>query len=177
MIGMKKVFILNGSGGVGKDTFVGMVGEIIAVKHISIVDKVKEAARLFGWDNDKTERGRRFLSDLKDLSDGYNAFNMRYVKQAIGDFLDDEDGAKLLFVDVREPAQIQQLINCFPDARTVLVTRKAVAPIITNHADAGVLGMRYDYTIRNDGTLDDLREEAKRFMFCVAYVAGKEVLK
>jgi hypothetical protein len=55
-----------------------------------------------------------------------------------------------------------------------LVTNKNVAPVITNHADAGVLGMKYNYTIKNDGTLDDLREEAKRFVFCVAYVVGKE---
>lgn len=174
---MKKVFILNGSGGVGKDTFVNMVGEIISVKHISIVDKVKDAARIFGWDNDKSEKGRRFLSDLKDLSDEYNDFNMSYVKNEIANFLNEEDGSKILFVDVREPMQIQYLTSVFSDTQTVLVTNKNVAPVITNHADAGVLGMKYNYTIKNDGTLDDLREEAKRFVFCVAYMLGKEIEK
>ena len=174
---MKKVFILNGSGGVGKDTFVEMVGEIIAVKHISIVDPIKKAAKGLGWDNDKSERGRRFLSDLKDLSDGYNNFNMAYVMNEIGYFLNKESNEKMLFVDVRNPAQIQQIVNEFPEVQTILVTRKSVSPIITNHHDANVFNMKYNYTIKNDGNLDDLREEAKRFVFCVAYMVGKEMKK
>jgi hypothetical protein len=79
--------------------------------------------------------------------------------------LNEEGGSKILFVDVREPMQIQYLTSVFPDTQTILVTNKNVAPVITNHADAGVLYMKYNYTIKNDGTLDDLREEAKRFVF------------
>ena len=38
----KQVFIINGSGGTGKDTFVSLVSESIPTMNFSSVDKVKE---------------------------------------------------------------------------------------------------------------------------------------
>lgn len=53
----KQVFIINGSGGVGKDTFVKMVSEATdnSVLNFSSVDKVKDIARIIGWTGGKTE--------------------------------------------------------------------------------------------------------------------------
>ena len=170
---MKKIFILNGSGGVGKDTFVDIVGEMVPTKHISIIDKVKKAAKFFGWDNDKSDVGRRFLSDLKDLTDGYNNFNMRYVIEEIDVFIKNDSEHEFLFVDVRESAQIKLLTSIFKDALTVIVTNKNVPKIMTNRADSGVFDMKYNYNVKNDGTISDLVEEAKKFVFLCR---GKDVL-
>ena len=65
----KQVFIINGSGGVGKDTFVELVSKVfnLSVMNFSSVDKVKEIARIIGWTGGKTEKDRKFLSDLKLL--------------------------------------------------------------------------------------------------------------
>jgi hypothetical protein len=52
----KQVFIINGSGGCGKDTFISFVSDIACVTNFSSVDKVKEIARIIGWDGEKTER-------------------------------------------------------------------------------------------------------------------------
>ena len=41
---MKKIFIINGSGGVGKDTFVELVSQFFPVVNVSSVHKVKEIA-------------------------------------------------------------------------------------------------------------------------------------
>ena len=41
----KQVFIINGSGGCGKDTFVSLVSDIVYTTNFSSVDKVKEIAR------------------------------------------------------------------------------------------------------------------------------------
>ena len=55
----KKVFIINGSGGVGKDTFVNMIGKHIKVLNYSSVKKIKEIAMQGGWNGGKTEKGNR----------------------------------------------------------------------------------------------------------------------
>ena len=53
----KRIVIINGSGGVGKDTFVELCGKFVEVKNISSVDKVKEAARiLVNWNGEKDGR-------------------------------------------------------------------------------------------------------------------------
>ena len=66
---MKEIVVINGSGGVGKDTFVQFCNEYTPIMNISSVDKVKEAAKvLAGWNGEKDEKSRKFLSDLKELN-------------------------------------------------------------------------------------------------------------
>ena len=67
----KKIFIINGSGGVGKDTFVELVSEFASIMNFSSVDKVKDIAKEIGWNGTKTEKDRKFLSDLKILTAEY----------------------------------------------------------------------------------------------------------
>ena len=63
----KQVFVINGSGGVGKDTFVRLVSVELnnilkrfhTVDNFSSVDKIKEIAREIGWDGQKTEKDRK----------------------------------------------------------------------------------------------------------------------
>ena len=70
----KQIFILNGSGGVGKDLFVNMVKTSVnkfspyRVWNYSSIDKVKAIATQIGWSGGKTEKDRKFLSDLKVLT-------------------------------------------------------------------------------------------------------------
>jgi len=61
---MKKVLIINGMGGAGKDTFVNFLKEFIPTLHISIVDNVKQLAKSLGWNEKKDERGRKLSSLL-----------------------------------------------------------------------------------------------------------------
>lgn len=68
---MKQILIINGSGGVGKDTFVDLLGEFVPVKHDSIVNPTKSLAKQVGWDGKKDERDRKFLAELKSLIDEY----------------------------------------------------------------------------------------------------------
>ena len=63
---MKQVLIINGSGGVGKDTFVNFLNKYKKVIHRSIAYPAKEIAKQIGWDgSSKTEKDRKFLSDIK----------------------------------------------------------------------------------------------------------------
>ena len=67
-MGSKQIVIINGTGGCGKDTFVSFVSKYKRVYNFSSIDKVKEIAKLIGWDGGKTDKDRKFLSDLKKLT-------------------------------------------------------------------------------------------------------------
>lgn len=156
---MSTVIVINGSGGVGKSTFVRLCHDFDhSVIELSMVDFVKDVARYAGWDGVKDDKGRKFLSDLKDAMDGYRNLTRARVTQEI---LDNQD--KIVFVNAREPKDIAYLVASL-DATTVLIERNTVAPITTNHADAGVNDYTYDHYIKNNGNLDDLRNTAFHFM-------------
>ena len=160
---MKEILIINGSGGVGKDTFVGCLSRFKKVYHTSIVNPVKELAKQAGWDGGKTERDRKFLSDLKVLIDTYNDNNYKSMEKVMQDFRSGIIDADILCIDMREKFQIEKAQKDF-GAKTVLVKRDAVAHIVSNIADAGVFDLTYDYVVENNGTIEDLAVTAQRFL-------------
>ena len=118
----KQIFIINGSGGVGKDTFVDLVSVELndKLKHFhtvinySSVDKVKEIARKIGWDGKKSEKDRKFLSDLKILTSSYCDMPFESMKNKMIEFLGDEE-SKLLFLHIREPEEIERAVKAFKE--------------------------------------------------------------
>lgn len=161
---MKKVLIINGMGGAGKDTFVDFLKEIIPTLHISIVDNIKQLAKQLGWDEKKDEKGRRFLSDLKVAIDNYDDGNYKYVENIVRKFYNNQLDApyELLCIDMREGHQIEKAKKDFK-AITVFVDRN-VPSISSNLADAGVYNFKYDYYIENNGTLLELKQKARQFV-------------
>ncbi len=161
---MKKIVcILNGMGGSGKDTFANFVADIIPSKHISIVEPPKKFARLMGWDGGKSEKDRKFLYELKHLMDVYNDYNFQYVREEVEKFKAD-DNTNILFVDMRELYQIKRAKSEF-DAVTVFIVRNNIKMITTNSADSQTLeDYQYDIYIDNNSSLEDLKEEAMKFV-------------
>jgi dephospho-CoA kinase len=159
---VKRIFILNGSGGVGKDTFVDLVSHYIPTIHFSSVTKVKEIAKAIGWDGGKTEKDRKFLSDLKLLCTKYNNMPFNSIKEKVDEFID--SNALALFIDIREPSEIETAKQAF-NAETVLVKRDSVKHITSNVSDENVFNYKYDYIIENNGDIDDLNNMAKRFVY------------
>ena len=161
MINKTKI-IINGSGGVGKDTFIDYCRIFANVTNISSVDKIKEAAKLLGWNGGKTEDDRKFLSDMKVLSTGYNNFPYEYLKKNIEKFMEDRS-SNVLFMHIREPEEIDKIkkeFNCI----TVLVQNINKDHIDSNMADANVCNYEYDYIINNDYDLNRLKEKAIHFI-------------
>lgn len=158
----KHIFIINGSGGVGKDTFCEKCGHYTDVKVVSSIDLVKHFATEMGWSGQKTPRDRRFLSDLKDLLTAYNDLPFKDIKQKVNEFKQDTDNM-FLFIHIREPEEIERAKKEF-GAHTVLVVNDNVLGIYSNHADGRVLEYDYDVVIDNSGTLEELEWEAKRFV-------------
>lgn len=160
----KKIFIINGSGGVGKDTFVELVSELVSTLNFSSVDKVKEIAKEIGWDGEsKTEKDRKFLSDLKLLTGNYCDMPYQSMKQKVEEF-NKNNIHQCLFLHIREPEEIQRAVNEF-NAKTILITRNLVEQITSNMADANVYNYKkYDYIINNDGSIEDLKKVAEHFV-------------
>lgn len=155
----KYIIIINGTGGSGKDTFVEMVSKYNKVFNFSSVEKVKEIATLIGWDGKKTEKDRKFLSDLKFLTTAYNDMSFKSIIEAVNNFKNSEN--EIMFIHIREPEEIKRAVDEF-GAKTLLIRRKGVEAITTNYSDASVENYEYDYVIENN-ILEELEEEAKVF--------------
>ena len=158
----KKVFIINGSGGVGKDTFVEFVQKYSYTQNVSSVDEVKAFASLMGWRGEKNENSRKFLSDLKDILTEYNDRPFKFMEREVKLFLADRH-AEFLFLHIREPEEIQRAKEAF-NATTILVTRDGIEQVKGNHADERVLQYTYDIHIKNDGSLTLLEAIARKFV-------------
>lgn len=162
---MKKIFVQNSNGGSGKDTFAGFIGKYISTIKYSIVDLPKEAAQILGWDGGKTEKDRKFLSDIMDLSTEYNDAPFKDVLSLVTDFKNSKDLAEyeVLIIDMRDPKDIGRAVETF-NAKTILIRNPSVKKIESNHADRDVENYNYDYIIENDGTLEQLEKTAKLFI-------------
>lgn len=169
----KQIFVINGFGGVGKDTFVDLVSielndvlkKFHTVINFSSVDRVKEIAKEIGWNGEKSEKDRKFLSDLKKLSSEYCDMPFQSIKSKINEF-DKNENSQVLFLHIREPEEIERVVKEF-GAKTILITRNVVKHIMSNTSDANVSNYNYDYIINNNGTIEDLRETVKQFIEAV----------
>lgn len=161
---MPKVIAVNGKGGSGKDTFLDYVIEELnsigftAYKYSS-VDVVKEAAKLLGWDEVKDNKGRQFLSDLKDLSsknyDGPLNYMMRLVKSEVA--------PNYMFFHIREPQEIRKFLDLIPDSEAVFIHRDGIEEF-DNHADKNVADYAYNYLVDNNSSLDVLKYKAAAYV-------------
>lgn len=191
---IKKIIIINGSDGVGKNAFAKRVIEetlklakrivpaenedycvnpeiFYKINNISTIDYVKNIARMFGWNDEKSEKDKKMLSDLKDLITVYNDYLFKDITTQINDWLyydkkrlNDMYGHSFLFVHCREPKEIDRIKNQFPnDTFTLLVQNPKVAKVTGNHANREIENYNYDFTVINDSDLKALRKVAIDF--------------
>ena len=154
---MKKLaIVINGAGGVGKDTLCDIASKHYKVKNISSVTPIKEIAAMCGWDGRKDAKSRKFLSDLKKLSAEYNDFPTIWALEEYHAFL--ESDLEILFVHIREGEEIHKFVDGTDGhARTLLIrggTRTQTARY-GNHSDDDVEDYPYDYYYTNDLSLSE----------------------
>ena len=158
----KNIIIINGSGGVGKDTFVNVCSNFRKVLNISTIDKAKEAARiLVDWNGDKDEKYRKLLVDLKRLSIDYNDSPTKYIGKKAEEFMNSDN--EIMFIHIREAEEINKAKRLL-GAKTLLITNPHVKIITSNDSDKKVNQYEYDYYIDNDGTIEDLSNKALEFI-------------
>ena len=160
-----KIYVLNGSGGCGKDEFVKQCKKqlgILEVIHISTITPIKQAAIDLSWDGNKDEKSRKFLSDLKEIADRAYDTSFVYVKTMIEYYITMQ--CRCLFIDCREPDKIARICEEFGACAVYIDASKRVPFITSNESDANVNDYDYDFYIDNNGTLEDLENKAKAFI-------------
>lgn len=164
MVNMDKmVFIVNGKPRAGKDTFAEILNRYMVVYKYSAVTKVKEIAKQCGWTGAKEEKDRKFLHELKMLTSAYSDLPYRDVLDKIEKYRSGEILADVFVVDVREPEEIERLRKA-TNAITVYIENENVPAITSNEADANVANYEYDFTIFNNGTIEEFEDNIMNFM-------------
>ena len=158
---MKKLaIVINGAGGVGKDTLCALAAKHLKVRNISTITPIKEIAAMAGWDGSKDDRSRKFLADLKQLSVNYNDFPTQWALGVYREFLTtDED---ILFVHIREPEEIKKFVRATDGAAKALLIRggdRMKKSHYGNYADDSVENYEYDYYFVNDKTLAEAERD------------------
>lgn len=151
----KAVLVINGVGGVGKDTLCDLAAKHFRVKNVSSITPIKEIAAMCGWDGAKDQKGRKFLSDLKLLCVEYNDYPTVWLEKRYREFLCGTD--EIMFVHIREPEEIAKFVRATGgEAKTLLIRGgdRFTEKDYGNTSDDGVENYRYDYYFTNDGTLD-----------------------
>ena len=171
-----RVIIVNGQPSSGKTLFEQYCQDYLGHHRCLIrssIDCIKNLASICGWNGVKDERSRKFLSDLKKLTTEYNEYPRKDIEDyllsweesLIGDF--DHDILRVLFVDIREPHEIEKFVKYF-NAQTVLVMRADAETITSNDSDRDIFNYTYDYIIANDGPKEALRQSAREFIDTLA---------
>jgi hypothetical protein len=150
----KLTIVINGKGGVGKDTLC-MCLTNHRVRNISSITPIKEIAAQHGWNGEKDLKSRRFLAELKRVFTEYNDLPNRYLIEQRADFLASED--EILFIHIREAEQIETFVRAVDgDCLTLLIRRDMpeAAARYGNHADDDVEDYPYDVIFDNNCPLE-----------------------
>jgi hypothetical protein len=169
---MKKLtLVINGRGGVGKDTLCEVAATRYLVRNVSSITPIKELAASCGWAGEKTDRARRFLSELKRITAEYNDYPTRWVADEYRAFMDGNE--EILFVHIREGEEIRKFVEqTGGEARTLLIRADARLGAHTygNAADDLVEQYPYDYYFSND---DPPAIAAERFLAFLADILAE----
>lgn len=136
------------------------------VENVSSVDGLKMiAATYFNYDDEnKTDKDRKFLADLKQLTTDYCDYSFNYIMDRWVKFVNNPY-PKYLFIHVREPKEIERLkteLNAI--TLQITSTRTDIHKVNNNASDRDTDLYDYDFSIVNDGTIEEFEENIKAFI-------------
>lgn len=154
----KVVIIINGRGGVGKDTLCSFVGKKFKTRVVSAITPIKKLAVDIGWDGTKDARSRKLLSELKRVVVEYNDYPTGYLTEKYREFLASDE--TILFMHIREIDEIKKIREVIPEeiCATLLVTKEDVGSW-GNPSDDMV--DQYEYEYYYDNTMPKDRSEVE----------------
>ncbi len=166
----KAVIVINGAGGVGKDTLCDAAAVKFKTENISSIMPIKEIAAFCGWNGEKDNKSRKFLSDMKRLCAEYNDFPTNWAKARFEDFL--KGDAEILFVHIREAEEIEKFVSATGGVAKTLLIRggerfKQKCGGYGNISDDGVENYSYDYYFNNDTEIEDAKNRFVAFLSSV----------
>lgn len=161
----KITIVINGVGGCGKDTLVTLLSKTYKVQNTSSITPVVEVARFCGWNGEKTDKSRKFLSDLKRLLTDFNEFSLNYLLSEQEKFITSEN--QIMFVHIREPEEIEKFKNnskCKTYAVLITPREELQNKVYGNHSDDDVNNYKYDFIFHNDKPLEIIENEWLEFI-------------
>lgn len=163
----KIVIVINGKGGVGKDTLIdGLASnDTFRVMNVSSITPIKKIATDIGWDGSKDERSRRFLSKMKDALTEFCDLPNRYLMDKYIEFMG-SDEYNILFVHIRESVEIEKFIKLIPTGCITLQIHRAEidSTDFNNPSDDSVNDYIYTHHFYNDDPLDISKEKFIKFI-------------
>ena len=154
---MKKIaMVINGAGGVGKDTLCDIAAKHFKVYNVSSIDPIKEIAAMTGWAGEKTDKARRFLSDIKRLTIEYNDYPTKWGKARFDEFMQSEN--EIMFFHIREAEEIRKYVEATGGLAKTLLIRggdRMSKAHYGNVSDDEVENYSYDYYFVNDKSLEE----------------------
>ncbi|CAG1771985.1 hypothetical protein BAC3_02232 [uncultured bacterium] len=163
---MKRVFVINGAAGTGKDTFINLTRELFAgnvnVATYSSVDEVKQWLKdNEGWDGITKDASIRFrMHEIKQMMVADNNRPTRYLLEKIAQTEDNS----IVFLHIREPEEIAKLLQEYPEAQTIHIDREGIERF-DNPADSRTAQFIYDYYVTNPGNdIEQFREVVRQFI-------------
>jgi hypothetical protein len=162
LLNSKLVIIINGSGGVGKDTLCNIVAKYYKVLNVSAIDPIKKIAYENGWNGEKDDASRKFLSDLKMTFTEYNDLSNRYLLDKYKEFL--KSNNEIMFAHIREPREIENFKNSIGTINCVsLLIRRNMNKLYGNIADDNVENYNYDFYYDNSISIDKVEKDFMAF--------------
>lgn len=171
-----RVVVVNGYPLSGKDTFVNFCVHNLHLLNkgvgcnLSTIDAIKEIASSLGWDGLKTDKDRKFLSDLKKLLKEWNDIPYRSISMKIHHlyrmYIERQvpEDKIIFFIHTREPEEIKRFKEDF-GAITLLIKRDDNNNLeFSNESDKNVNNFNYDYVIENNAGLEELEKKAMDFL-------------
>jgi polyphosphate kinase 2 (PPK2 family) len=154
---VKVVIIINGAGGAGKDTLCEYVSAHLNSVNVSSITPIKDIAGSYGWNGEKDEASRKFLSDLKRTFIDFNNLPTEYLLTEYADFMNGP--AVVFFAHVREPSEIDKFKERIQSPCVTLLIRRSENKSWGNDSDDDVENYSYDYYFDNDKALDETQIE------------------
>jgi len=165
IINDKLAVVINGKGGVGKDTLCDIIGRFYKCINASTITPIKQIAMQHGWNGEKDLKSRKFLADLKRAFAEYNDLPNQYLVKEYNEFI--KSGNQIMFVHIREKDQIERFKqsingNCI----TLLITSSRLGSggaVYGNDADDLVDDFTYDYYYDNCLPLEEAEKDFLSF--------------
>lgn len=114
---MTNVIIITGEGGSGKSSFIkgckqyGYISKKARIRELSVVDYPKRVATFCGWSGGKSEKDRKFLSDIKLALMAWDHSPLDFLFKEILDYEEKEREYEnlILFVNSRESYDVEEI--------------------------------------------------------------------
>lgn len=163
---MEKItIVINGVGGCGKDTLISLLSKHYKILNRTSIAPIVDIAKSCGWDGVKTDKSRKFLSDLKKLLTDFNDTPLNYLLLEQEKFLNSEN--ELMFVHIREPEEIKKFITVSRSKTiTLLITPREELQnkVYGNSSDDEVANYNYDLVFNNNKPLEITEQEFLNFI-------------